>query len=1006
MDDADLSPHKPAYYIAIGASAGGLEALQEFFQHMPHDSGATFIVIQHLSPDFKSVMGELLGRATKMQVLNARDGIEVRPDNVYLIPPRKNMMIAEGKLLLVDQLPERGINFPIDVFFRALAEDQHHHTISIVLSGTGSDGSRGIQAVKEVGGLVIIQDPRTAQFDGMPRSAEHTGLADVILAPKDMPAKLMNYMTHPMINGRGQPLIDYVESNDAALKDIFELLKQRSEIDFSQYKPTTVARRIERRIGINQLESLQEYHKLILRSPDELQTLAKDMLIGVTRFFRDSEMFATLEKRVIPDILERVPDDESIRIWVAGCSTGEEAYSIAILFAEAIQKRGESRNVKIFATDVDPDAIAEAGSGQYALNIKDDIDEKRLAEYFVLEHDHYSLRPAIRQMVVFAVHNLIKDPPFSSIHLACCRNVLIYFQADTQKRVLSLLHFSLQKGGFLFLGPSETLGDLKSHFSVEDERCRLFRKVVNTRIATDSVLPPRSQPEDNVPTVPALLRSYRNVDRFSPAAKITDALISNYAPPCIVLNSNYEIVHVYGDASDFTRSIKAGRFSANIKDIVSEDLSIAVSTALHRAKNSEEDVHYQNVQYHDQKGELATVDLKILYLKDPSLHGGIQYLLIFESSAIAPPNSIKEVIDFNLSDQSQQRIRDLENELQNNQEHLQVTVEELETTNEELQSSNEELMAANEELQSTNEELQSVNEELYTVNSEYQQKIEELTQVNSDLDNILRSTKTGIILLDEAMLIRNHTPVVAEYLNIVNSDVGRPLHHISHNLKYSGLLDSVASVIDGHVVIEKEVKDDRGRSILLSIAPYITDKNEPRGCVISFTDISEVRRLQGALAESYQELRATISQSLNNRGQQLRLLLVDDSDEDLKIVRTLLAEIPSMDLTIHDVSNSGDAEKILLTKKIDICFMDFRLEGITGIELIRDLSKSGIRSAFILLSGQINAQIQDEAMQLGIYDCVDKDVLSPALLEHCIRYTLRHKQTEEYLARQESSLVH
>ena len=503
-----------------------------------------------------------------------------------------------------------------------------------------------------------------------------------------------------------------------------------------------------------------------------------------------------------------------------------------------------------------------------------------------------------------------------------------------------------------------------------------------------------------MPSVPALLRSYRGVDRFTPAAKITDALIGSYAPPCIVLNSNYEIVHVYGDVSEFTKTLKAGRFSANIKDIVSDDLSVAVSTALHRARNREEDVHYQNVQYHNHLGEYAMIDLKILYLKDPSLLGGIQYLVIFEARSDVPPGNFKEVIDYDLTDQTQQRIRDLENELQNKQEHLQVTVEELETTNEELQSSNEELMAANEELQSTNEELQSVNEELYTVNSEYQQKIEELTQLNSDLDNILRSTKIGIILLDESMLIRNHTPMVKEYLSIVQTDVGRPLHHISHNLKYSGLLDNVATVIDRHVTIEKEVKDDSGRSILLSIAPYINDRNEPSGCVITLTDISEVRQLEGALQESYHELRSTISQSLITDSRNLRVLLVDDSPADLEMIHALHSEIREFSLDLYKATNSADAIKILKENRIDVCFIDYYLDAENGFDLVKKLTAEGVRCAFILLSGNTSDRMNEEAMRLGIYDCVDKNVLSTALLERCIRYTLRHQKTEEYLSRQ------
>jgi len=991
----------PSYYIALGASAGGLEALQEFFQHMPADSGATFIVVQHLSPDFKSVMDELLGRGTRMKVLHASDGATVEADTVYLIPPRKNMMIAEGKLLLEDQMPERGINFPIDTFFRSLAEDQHHRTICIVLSGTGSDGSRGIQAVKEVGGLVIVQDPVTAQFDGMPRSAVNTGLADVVLAPKEMPGKLINYINHPMISGKGQSLINSVEANSTALQGIFDHLKQHSEIDFTQYKASTVARRIERRIGINQLNSLDEYLQLMLRRPQELQTLAKDMLIGVTRFFRDPEMFQDLENRVIPDILDHTPSEETIRIWVAGCSTGEEAYSLAILFDRCLRARGEGRSVKIFATDVDPDAIAEASAGQFSLSTKDDIDEHFLQEYFILENDQYLLKPHVRQMVVFAVHNLLEDPPFSNIHLACCRNVLIYFQPNTQKRVLSLLHFALQKDGYLFLGPSETLGELQPYFEVIHERYRLYKKVVTARIVPDTAAPVHSNLSGAVPTVPSLLRSYRGADRTMPSAQITDALIGAYVPPCIVLDANQDIIHVYGDVSHYTQKLKAGRFSANIKDIIQDDLSVALSTALHRAHNKQEDVHYQNVQLQREKDTTVTIDLKVRYLKD---EGGsdTRYLVLFENMEELDRNRITDVIDYNQTDHSQQRIQDLETELQKKQEHLQVTVEELETTNEELQSSNEELMAANEELQSTNEELQSVNEELYTVNTEYQRKIEQLTQLNGDMDNLLRSTCIGIIFLDETMMIRNFTAPVTDHIYLVPEDVGRPFHHISHQLTYDTLLKDVAAVIEHSNTIEKEVHSANSGSVLVRITPYMTERGEAEGCVVSLTDISEVRQLKGALLESYEELQATINHALKAQTRHLKVLLVDDAASDAERITRFLADIPDLAMDIITASSAREAVERLTDSDIDVCFIDYRLGGDTAFDVIRNLAKDGIHNAFILLSGLIDEDLKAEALELGIYDCVDKDVITPALLERCVRYTLRHKQTEQYLSRQES----
>lgn len=423
----------PNYYVAIGASAGGLEALHEFVQELPSDSGAAFIIIQHLSPDFKSVMAELLSRHTSMPIYNAEDGAVVEANTIYLIPARKNMMIAEGKLLLADQMPDTGIHFPIDIFFRSIAEDQHHHSMGVILSGTGSDGSRGLLAIKEVGGLVLVQDPASAKFDGMPFNAVKTGVVDVVASASELPAKIVNYITHPIVSGSEKALASAVKSDTGALKEIYQLLREKSNIDFTQYKPATVERRIERRIGINGLSSLQEYYNFILKHPPEMAILSKDMLIGVTRFFRDDEPFKMLESKIIPSILDDTPVTEPIRVWVAGCSTGEEAYSIAILFDEAMNERAEARSIKIFATDVDPDAIAEASAGEFSTNILTDMSETRFKKYFTHTSSHATIASNIRQMVVFATHNLMKDPPSpirNSLFVATCLFIFSHLPKD------------------------------------------------------------------------------------------------------------------------------------------------------------------------------------------------------------------------------------------------------------------------------------------------------------------------------------------------------------------------------------------------------------------------------------------------------------------------------------------------------------------------------------------------------------------------------------------------
>lgn len=992
----------PSHYIAIGASAGGFEALQDFFQHMPSSSGATFIVIQHLSPDFKSIMAELLNRTSNMEALNAIDGVSIEPNKIYLIPPRKNMMIAEGRLILSDQMRERGPSFPIDIFFRSVAQDQHHKAIGIILSGTGSDGSRGLHAIKEVGGLVVVQEPASAKFDGMPYNAVKTGLADLVLTPADMPSKLVNYITHPLISGEDDSLLQSVKDNDSALKQIFDIINQNSENDFTQYKSSTVARRIERRMGIHQLTNLQEYHALLIKSTHEVQTLSKDLLIGVTRFFRDDEAFNELEKNVIPSLLEDTPKEEPLRIWVGGCSTGEEAYSIAILFEEALRRTSEARTVKIFATDVDPDAIAEAGAGRFPLNLQDDISDERLNNYFTKENESYTVSPMIRQMIVFAVHNLIKDPPFSNIHLATCRNVLIYFQTKAQKRVLSMLHFSLLHNGYLFLGGSESLGDIQTHFEVIHERGRVFRKVMNARISSESSMPNRRLAQDGLsPSVESLMRGYQGSSRTNSYATIMEKIIGDYIPPCALLDDEMNILHVYGDIGEFTEKIKPGRFSAKITNLVTGDLSVALSTALHRAVTQESDIQYNDVHLKTDDNVVTRINLKVRYVKNIGV-SNVNLLVLFENTQVTYDREESKTVVFDASEQTQQRIDDLESELQKSQEHLQVTVEELETTNEELQASNEELLAANEELQSTNEELQSVNEELYTVNNEYQEKISELTQANTDLDNIMKSTDIGIVFLDDDMLIRSFTPASTQQINLLDSDIGRPFHHMAHNLKYPNLLDDISKVIETEKTEEKEIQTKNNSVVVVKIYPYYNEIHESHGCVLAITNISHLKALEGKLSSSYQELRSTIGTSLISEHKKLSVLIVDDDDIDRESLSRRLDDISSIEFDVTEAKNYSEALKTLSENYYDICLLDYSLGGETAFELLSELPKQN-SIPFILLSGHIDDVMQEKALRLGIYDSIDKEVLTSPLLERCIHYTMRHKKTEEYLS-QESTL--
>ncbi|WP_188149724.1 chemotaxis protein CheB [Teredinibacter waterburyi] len=994
---------QPSHYVGIGASAGGLEALQEFMRHMPVNSGLAFIIVQHLSPDFKSMMDELLSRHTTMRIFNAVDGVVVEANTVYLIPPKKNMMIAEGKLILIDQMPDRGNNFPIDIFFRSLAEDQLHRSVAVVLSGTGSDGSRGVPAIKEVGGLVVVQEPEDAKFDGMPTSAIRTGLVDVVVPIDQIPARIIKFISHPLVSGEQTSLSDQLETAESALQDIYELLRMRSDIDFTQYKSSTISRRIERRIGLHGLTSVSEYHALLQSHPSELQTLAKDMLIGVTRFFRDTESFNEIRSKVIPTILDQASKEETIRVWVAGCSTGQEAYSLAILFDEEIQKRGIARTVKIFATDVDPDAIAEASAGQFNINEIADVGEERFNRYFLKsDEDLVTISPSIRQMVVFATHNLLKDPPFSNCQLAVCRNVLIYFQPKAQRQILSMLHFAIQRDGYLFLGGSESLGDLTRHFDVHDERNRIYRKNPNVKVGPGNFSSLNSgdttAKKGSVPSVESLVRNYQQqkTPSFLP---LLEALIDDYVPACIILNEDLEVQHVYGDVHLYTRKLKAGRFSAKINDFISEGLGVAVSTAINRASTDQKNVQYSEIRFTPDDGTELVVKLRVIYIAATAAIAG-HMALVFEHTEPSERELQDTLVEFNVGEESQQRIHDLEVALKKNQEHLQVTIEELETANEELQSSNEELMASNEELQSTNEELQSVNEELYTVNSEYQEKIEEVTQINMDIDNIIKSADIGFIFLDDAMLIRRFSPVASEVINLLATDIGRPFHHISHALEYESLLNDISFVIESESSLEKEIATTSGGTMLVKISPYFDEHRVALGSVLTLTDITEMRSLKSRLKESYSQLRSTIDSAFWQQKKQLTILVVDDNEVDQMMIVSALKSVASS-YSSYEIIQAGtyeEAKTILAEKSCDICLIDYNLGKYTGFDLIDSLRKGAGSPAFIVLSGVMGEHLYEQAIALGIYDVIDKKDISAPLLERSIRYTQRHKQTEMYLS--------
>ena len=996
----------PSHVVGIGTSAGGLEALQDFFGNLPSDTGATYIVVQHLSPDYKSMMSELLTKHTDMPIFEVSDSIAIEANAIYLMPPRKNMLITEGKLLLSDQMPDRLPHLSIDVFLRSLAEDQQHKAIGIILSGTGTDGTRGIRAMKEAGGLVVVQKPDSAKFDGMPTNAYQTGLADMVLLPSEMGKSLVDFINHPSIKGDA-PVSSFTASDgdSKVLEDIFDILKKQSSINFAQYKSSTVSRRIERRLGINQLKTLDAYLRLLTDSPREVSILSKELLINVTRFFRDDEAFDKLTSVAVHKILTSGNGKDPIRLWIAGCSSGEEAYSIAILFDEAKEKYQIDRRVKIFATDVDEDAIAEASTGVYAAEIVQDISKSRLKRYFELTGDDaYVVSAKLRKMVIFAQHNMIEDPPFSNINLLSCRNALIYFQQSAQQKVFLSFYFALQKNGYLFLGNSESLGDMAAHFETIDERTRIFQKVSDARLP----LKETNSFKQNIttPVVSTNSSTSAHSSRMVINNKyntVMERLIEHYAPDCVVLNDNYDAVHVYGDMTPYTKGLGKGKVSLNIKDMIRDDLAIAVSTALYRSEKNEEDVFYSDVAC-TLEGVPSFIDLAVFMVKQ-SEHQSSPRSYILQFIVHEQGDSVRKSpksITFDGGEQSLQRIHDLEQELVKKQEHLQVTIEELETTNEELQSANEELMSSNEELQSTNEELQSVNEELYTVNSEYQEKISQLTEANMDLDNVINSTDLGIIFLDENLTIRKYTPHSTNYINLRTSDIGRPIHHISHELDYSNFLTQIGNVSTKGEIVEQDILTKAGQTALLRMAPYaVSDDMSPtaqHGVLITITNISRLKFVENALVQAQEQFKTLLinrSKRLHHRievNQHVTMMVVDDDAVDRLRVQRYFKDSEDRSYTIVEAKTLEEAIELADRMKVDVCLLDYQLGANTAEDFVKAMKIKNIDTPIILLSGQKESVMDKTFLSNEIIDVISKDELSKPLLVRSIDYVLERKE--------------
>jgi len=854
--------------VGIGASAGGLAAFEAFFSGMPAESdpGMAFVLVQHLAPDQESILSDLIQRYTRMKVFEIEDGMEVRPNCVYIIPPGHDLAFLNGALQLLDPVAPRGQRLPIDFFFRSLAQDQHQRAIGIVLSGTGSDGTLGARAIKGEGGMVMAQRLDSTEFDSMPRGALATGLVDFELLPAEMPAQLIAYAGRAFNQVRTPPETLRLETENS-LQKIFILLRSQTGHDFSQYKPSTICRRIERRLAVHGIEKLEAYVKFLQETPAEVEALFRDILIGVTNFFRDPEAFQVLEQQVIPKLLANKPAGGVLRVWTAGCSTGEEAYSIAILLQERMEQLKQSHALQVFATDIDSRAIATARAGIYPASIAADVTEERLARFFIAEPDGsgYRIHKGIRDMLIFSEHDLIKDPPFSRLDLISCRNLMIYLGGELQRKLIHRFHYALNPHGVLFLGTAEGVGDSNRLFAVLDRRSKLYERTEDLagvpRAALGRFMPPLSAidaaipPRVRRPAFPAKL----------PLRELTEqALLKEIAPAGALVNAQGDILYLHGRAGMYLEMTSGEVTVNNILKMAREGLLPSLATALHKAVGTKDTIRAMGLRIKT-NGHYTVANLSV----HPVISGSVAppesplYLVVLEevrateqAPQAAPSRDAKA--DSQATD-AEARIAALKLELRAKEEYLQSTHEELESSTEEMQSVNEELQSTNEELETSKEELQSLNEELGTVNVELHNKVADLSRANNDMNNLLAGTGIGTVFVDHQLRILRFTPAASVITNMILSDVGRPVAHIVSNLiDYDHLVADVKEVLNTLVPKEAEVQTRDGKWYTLRILPYRTLDNVIEGAVMTFVDITEMWRTREELQQATALLRLAV----------------------------------------------------------------------------------------------------------------------------------------------------
>ncbi len=841
--------------VGIGASAGGLEAFEQFFRNVKPDSGQAFVLVPHLDPSHASILTEILQRSTVMSVVEAQDQVRVEPDHVYVIPPNRDMAIFNGMLQLsVPEIP-RGQRMPIDAFLRSLAEDQAEKAIGIILSGTGTDGTLGLRAIQGAGGITLVQEPATAKYDGMPSSAIRAGYATYILPVEQMPGQLLS---KTIVTGIRHERLQPTAGTAGSMNQILMLLRSTTGHDFSLYKKSTIGRRIERRMAQHNIEDAETYARYLRENPAEVHMLFKELLINVTSFFRDAEVFTTLKNDILPQMLADKPEDYVFRIWVAGCATGEEAYSIAILLREIMDETHREFKTQIYSTDLDDDAIATARAAIYPPNIAQDVTPERLRRFFVKNETGYRVKKDLREMVVFATQNVVKDPPFTKLDLLSCRNLMIYLEPELQNRLIPTLHYALKPGGVLLLSPSESISNRVDLFSPRNRKWKIYQAIpssVSTRAMISGGLPRAG--DANTKESNEVVKKIKETNFAELTRRV---LLQLFAPASVVTDLKGDILYVYGDTGRYLRPAP-GHAAFNVIEMAREGLQLELRSAIQAVVSKSMPILNRETSF-GANGDTHYVSFSVRPL--PNLDAGHSLLLVsfqdlavpvLEKLAATTAKSARGKRSVNSAEL--RRIEELEHELAYTKENLHATIEEQQASNEELKSTNEEMQSTNEELQSTNEELetskeelQSVNEELVTVNAELQDKIEQLAGMQNDMKNLLDNINVGTVFLNDALTIKRFTRDAAQVYRLVASDVGRPLGDIKSDIEGDDLLGDAQAVLDSLVPREREVSTVGGEWYLARIQPYRTLDNVIDGVVLTFTDITKRIQAEAEIRES------------------------------------------------------------------------------------------------------------------------------------------------------------